>query len=242
MGSSDSKQKKTTAVYFALLLIGLILGAGVTYTISQSQISGLETQVGQLRSDLTGGKAELEKAKAPRVPASVPVTLDPKTTALLLLDFRPANCYRRASCNATLPNVQGLLAKARSAGVAVLYTNVPVRELSNRTGDTVLTNDRGANKFYATELENWLKGKGIKTVIIGGVAANGAVLYTAFEAALRGFTVIVPTDAIASDNEYIQTYTLFQLLNQPGRSNPENKPLAPTAITLSSTTLITFGP
>ncbi len=231
---SDSRPRKAIVIYTALLLIGLIFGAGLAYTLYQSQTSGLETQVSLLRN-------ELVKAKAPQIPALVPVTLDPKTTALLLLDFTTGTCYRRASCNATLASVQTLLAKARGASVPILYTQQPVQALVNRTGETVIANDRRANKFYATELENWLRGKGIKTVAIAGVAANGAVLYTAFEATLRGFTVVVLGDGIASDNDYIQTYTLFQLLNQPGRSNPQNKPLASSAITLSSTNLISFG-
>jgi nicotinamidase-related amidase len=105
----------------------------------------------------------------------------------------------------------------------------------------VITNDKGADKFYGTELETWLKDRQVKTVVITGVATNGAVLYTAFAASLRGFTVVVASDGVASDNDYVQSYTLFQLLNQPGHANPENKPRAPNAVTLSTTALIRFG-
>ncbi len=229
---------RVVAVNLVLLLGGLVLGSGIASVLLQSRINALETQVSLLQSGL-------QNATASRVPALVPVTLDSKTTALLLLDFTTSSCYRRASCNATLPTVQTLLAKARAASVQILYTRLTgpiVQPLLNRTGETVITNDQAADKFYSTDLENWLRGKSIKTVVIAGVAANGAVLYTAFEATLRGFTVVVPADGIASDSNYIQNYTLFQLLNQPGRANAQNKPLAPSAITLSSASLISFVP
>ncbi|MGA2783651.1 MAG: isochorismatase family cysteine hydrolase [Candidatus Bathyarchaeia archaeon] len=143
-------------------------------------------------------------------------------------------------CNVTLPNVQALLSKARSAGVPIVYTKIPVRELQNRTGETVITNDRGPDKFYGTVLDTWISDKQAKTVVIAGILTNGAVLYTAFAATLRGYKVVA-ADATVSDSEYIQTYTMFQMLNQPGRSNPENKPLAPNAVTLSTVPLIQFG-
>jgi len=214
----------------AALLIGLMVGAGAAYMI-------LQTQLSQLRNDL----ATARRLSAPNLPAFVPVSLDPKSTALLLLDFSPNICYRRAPCNATLPNAQALLAKARAAKIPILYTRIPVAELSNRTGETVMMSDRGAVKFYTTELEAWLNDKQVKTVIIAGVAGNGAVLYTAFGASMRGFTTVVVADCVASDTDYIQTYTLFQLLNQPGRPNTENKPLVPGAVTLTTVSLIQFS-
>jgi nicotinamidase-related amidase len=143
-------------------------------------------------------------------------------------------------CNVTLPNVQALLSKARSAGVPIVYTRIPVRELQNRTGEAIITNDRGPDKFYGTVLDTWINDKQAKTVVIAGILTNGAVLYTAFAATLRGYKVVA-ADATVSDSEYIQTYTMFQMLNQPGRSNPENKPLAPNAVTLSTVPLIQFG-
>jgi nicotinamidase-related amidase len=230
---SSKTQRRRSVIIIAALMIGLMVGAGAAYMI-------LQTQLSQLRNDL--GTAR--RLSAPNLPAFVSVSLDPKSTALLLLDFTASNCYRRAPCNATLPNVQALLAKARTAKLPILFTalgRVPVTELSNRTGETVISNDRWADKFYGTELEAWLRDKQVKTVVIAGLAANGAVLYTAFSASLRGFTVVVVADGLVSDSEYIQTYTFFQLLNQPGRVNVDNKPLAPNAVTLSTVSLIQFG-
>jgi nicotinamidase-related amidase len=228
MISSSKRSGRLHAILVAVLIIGLLIGAGGAYLFLKTQLVELASQ--------------LEKAKAPSLPPLASVSLDTRSTVLLLLDFTPAICYRRASCNATLLNAQALLAKARSAGIPITYTRSPVVELSNRTGEVVIANDKGADKFYNTELDAWLRDKGSKTVVIAGIAANGAVLYSSFEAALRGYTVVVAADSVVSDSEFIQNYTLFQLLNQPGRSNPENKPLAPSAVTLSSVSLIRFKP
>jgi nicotinamidase-related amidase len=112
-------------------------------------------------------------------------------------------------CNLTLPKVQVLISKARSAGVPIAYTRIPVQEISNRTGEIIITNDRGADKFYGTALDSWLRDRQAKTIIIAGIVVNGAVLYTALEASLRGYTVVVPADATISDSEYGQGYALY---------------------------------
>jgi len=71
------------------------------------------------------------------------------------------------------------------------------------------------DKYYNTDLEKILKNKGIKTVIICGTAANGAVLHTATAAAVRGFQVIVPVDLMSADL-YAEQYTAWHLVNAPG--------------------------
>lgn len=49
-------------------------------------------------------------------PELKPVTVDPKTTALLMLDFMNQNCGKRPACVASLPAMKKLLAAARSKG------------------------------------------------------------------------------------------------------------------------------
>jgi len=220
----------------AIVMIALVIGAVGEYVILRTQISQLTNETISTRGQIS----ESGRMPPPKFPAFAPVSLDSKSTALLLFDFTSSICYRRVSCNATLSNTQVLLAKARLAKVAILFTRVPVNELSNRTGEMVIMNDKGADKFYGTELEVWLKANQVKTAIVAGVSANGAVLYTVYGLSLRGVAVVVVTDGISSDSDYIETYTLFQLLNQPGHSNTQNKPLAPNAVTLSTVQLIQF--
>jgi hypothetical protein len=46
---------------------------------------------------------------APPPPVLKPVTVDPKTTALLMLDFMNQNCGKRPACVASLPAMKKLL-------------------------------------------------------------------------------------------------------------------------------------
>jgi hypothetical protein len=47
-------------------------------------------------------------------------------------------------------------------------------------------------------------------------------------------------DGISADSRAIMRFSLFQLLNAPGFPNAANTPLAPSAVTLSRTDLISF--
>jgi len=54
---------------------------------------------------------EWANVKAPPAPELKPVTVDPKTTALLMLDFLPGfYCAEKQRCVDTLPTVKKLLA------------------------------------------------------------------------------------------------------------------------------------
>ncbi len=72
------------------------------------------------------------------------------------------------------------------------------------------------DKFYGTELEAFLRMKGVKSVLIVGTAAEGAVLHTATAAAIRGFDVVVPVDCMSSSEMYAEQYTAWHLVNAPG--------------------------
>ena len=72
------------------------------------------------------------------------------------------------------------------------------------------------DKFFETDLEAYLNGKGIKQVIITGIATEGAVLDTSIGASLRGFKVVVPVDGTASASLYAEQYVAWHLMNAPG--------------------------
>lgn len=84
-----------------------------------------------------------------------------------------------------------------------------------------------------TGLEKMLKDRGITTVVPVGTAANGAVLYTASAAALRGFNVIVPVDGMSGDgkNTYIEQYVAYNFISAP---------VVSSKITLTRTDMIKF--
>ena len=163
-----------------------------------------------------------DAVKAPPAPELKSVILDAKATALLLLDFNKQTCNaeRRPRCIASIPKVQELLEEARSKGFTIIYslsagaTSTDIaRELAPRKGEPVVT--AGPDKFMGTDLEKILMDKGIKTVIVTGTAAHGAVLYTASGAAFRGMQVILPVDGMSAENTYAEQYTAWHLANAP---------------------------
>lgn len=164
---------------------------------------------------------EWASVKAPAAPALKPVTVDPKTTALLMLDFMKQNCGQRPRCLATIPAVKKLLAEARAAKATVIYTkfgkttwdDIVDKDLAPAKGEADFTSF--ADKFLNTDLDKTLKAKGITTVITVGTAANGAVLYTGSGAGLRNYKVIVPVDGISSVDAYSEQFSTWQLANGP---------------------------
>lgn len=181
---------------------------------------------------------EWQSVKPPPPPELKPVTLDPKSTALLMLDFTQQICGPRPRCVATLPKVQKLAAAARANNVLVVHSLAGQMTPADILGDVAPQGDEpsvrsGANKFLRTDLEKILKDRGVATVIVTGTAAHGAVLNTAAAAALLGLKVILPVDGMSASDAYPEQYTAWHLANAPGGIGPQ--------VTLTKTDLIKFG-
>ena len=173
----------------------------------------------------------------PKAPDLKPVKVDPSATALLVLDIEQRTCdlERRPRCIDSVPKIKSLVTKARAKGMLVVYSltskgtkETILKEVAPLEGESVVKSS--VDKFYGTELENILKENGIKTVILVGTAANGAVLGTAIGAAMRKLNIIVPVDGM-SDNPYSEQYVAWHLVNAPG-----TKPLT----TLTQINMIEF--
>lgn len=169
---------------------------------------------------------EWNTIKTPPAPELKSVTVDPKVTALLLLDFNKqvCNAEKRPRCIASLPKVRTLLKAARNNGVFTVYSlsaGATVADIAKEVKpfgmEPVVTS--GPDKFLGTDLEKILKDKGIKTVIVTGVAAHGAVLYTAGGAAFRGMQVIVPVDGMSAESAFAEQYVAWNTVNAPRVSN-----------------------
>lgn len=164
---------------------------------------------------------EWQNIKAPPAPKLTSVTLDPKTTALLVIDIikQTCNMQRRPRCVAAVPKIQKLLAEARAKGVYVIYSLFPspspatfpnpkisdyVPEVAPKGNEPVVT--AFVDKFILgdkdTGLQKMLQDRGIKTLIPVGIASHNGVLFTSVSAALRGFNVVVPVDGMAGNNAY----------------------------------------
>jgi nicotinamidase-related amidase len=65
--------------------------------------------------------------------------------------------------------------------------------------------------FYSTTLDILLAYLGAKTLILTGMAANICVLFTANDAYMRDFHLVVPADCVASNTEEENRYALEQM-------------------------------
>lgn len=158
----------------------------------------------------------------PPAPELKEVTLNAKETAFLILDIQKSTCNpeARPRCISSLPKIKDFLQKVRAAKMMVAYSLAGTATIEDILPEAALVAGEpvvrsSVDKFYNTDLEKILKDKGIKTVIICGTAANGAVLHTATGAAMRGFQVIVPVDLMSADL-YAEQYTAWHLINAPG--------------------------
>jgi len=169
--------------------------------------------------------------KAPPPPALKDVAADTKTTALLLLDFAgaqdpskgPCNSKTKPRCIASLPKMEALLKRARDAHVYVVYsvaghaTRADIATAIAPDADDPVVRS-GPDKFIGTDLGKLLAAHGIKTVIVTGTAAEGAVLDTATDAALHGMNVVIPVDGMSSTDRYAEQYVAWHFANAPGVS------------------------
>ncbi len=159
------------------------------------------------------------KVKAPPPPELKPVTVDPKTTALLILDMVSVNCNVRPRCVASVAPLKKLHDAARAAGAMVFYTIVgpgnPTAEgivdkaMMPREGEWIV--QRGPDKYLGSDLEARLKTRGIKTVIVTGTSAQGAVVGTGSGSAQRGYQVVIPVDTMSAEAEYNEQYAAYHL-------------------------------
>jgi nicotinamidase-related amidase len=181
---------------------------------------------------------EWANVKAPSALEVKSATVDPKTTALLLLDFQKPNCPNRPRCMASLPAAKKLLDEARAKNVLVVYTTSgmanadAIRPEVAPNGKEPLVRAASVDKFTGTDLEKILKDKGVQTVIISGTAAHGAVLYVGSDAAVKGFKVLVPVDLMSSEDLYYEQATAWLLAKGTGGIAPK--------VTLTRSTMIKF--
>jgi nicotinamidase-related amidase len=170
---------------------------------------------------------EWASAKAEAAPELKPATIDPKTTAFLVMDLVKGSCNaeRRPRCVASIPTIEKFLTEARGKGVTIIHTVAGsggvadiLPPVAPKEGETVLTGTV-ANKFIRTDLQKILKDKGITTVIPVGTAAHGAVLFTGSEAAFLQFKVVLPVDGASSENLFAEQAVTWLFARAPGVSN-----------------------
>src|ERR1051326_6262015 len=150
--------------------------------------------------------------EGPNRPEAKPVTLDAKTTAVLVLDLN-ARCHdAKQICNKLTPRLGEFLEKARAASVLIVYSvsasakGTPLGEvatpLKRRDNEPVIYPD-AFDKFTGGELQPLLKDKGIKSLVVTTAAR------------MHRYAVVVPMDGMVANSNYEQEYTFHQFTVLP---------------------------
>lgn len=176
-------------------------------------------------------------ARNPDLHGSVP---DKSPVALLLIDVindmeweDGALLYRHARPMAN--RLLKLKQRARAAKIPVIYVNdnfgkwrsdfrrtisaalahktrgAPIIRLLKPSADDYFVLKPKLSAFYATPLELLLSYLEVKTVILTGVAGNMCILYSAMDANLRDYNIIIPSDCVASNTLKANQQALRQM-------------------------------
>ena len=160
---------------------------------------------------------------------------DDSPVALLVIDM--INAFEFDGAEKVFPRaleaakaIAALKARAADAGVPVIYVNDnfgkwrsdfrtllehclkssgrPIAELLRPHDDDYFVLKPRHSGFHSTTLEVLLAYLGANTLVLTGVAANNCVLFTAHDAYMREFRLLVPRDCVASESEADNRYAL----------------------------------
>ena len=166
------------------------------------------------------------------------VVVNPEKTALVVIDMQKDFCCEDGALfigegvEEIIPRIRGLIEKTIQKKVHLIFTQdwhsrddkefeiwgqhcvrgtrgaEIIDELSPFLKEAYVVKKQKYSDFFGTDLDLHLKEKGIKTLIIVGVATNICVLHSAIDASLRGYEIIVPVDCVAALSDYEQEYGL----------------------------------
>ncbi len=168
------------------------------------------------------------KKGAPNVPEPTAIALDRITTAVVVLDLGTRCDDPGATCAELLPPVGKFLERARTAGVAIVFSlslrdretklGVVASTLKRRESETIVY-PNSFDKFFGGELRDVLQQIGANNLVITGSATNVAVMYTTTTAVrVYKYDVVVPVDGVIASSDYEQEYALHQLHALPAGS------------------------
>jgi nicotinamidase-related amidase len=187
----------------------------------------------------------MQTLQMPAMPEPARVTLNPKTTALVVLDYVEDICATQPKCKSQmLPAMTPFMGRVRKAGMVVAYgtraQNMThwLPQVAPAEGDIKIVNT-AQDRFYNTDLDKALKAKGITTLIIVGWKVSGSVTYTSVGAMARDYTVVIPVDTTTAASDYETAIGFYNVLNS-GNANLSNQPLKAKSVTLSRTDLVAF--
>lgn len=174
------------------------------------------------------------------------ITLDPRTTALILIDLQHGIVPRAdgpRSGEQVVRTAQTLAQRFRNAGAPVILVHVGftpetmpsqtvdrpslppegtplefsefVPDLRQPSDIVVLKHHWGA--FTGTDLDLQLRRRGVRTVVIAGIATNMGVESTARSAWELSYDVVIAEDACASRSAELHAFAIEHILPQISR-------------------------
>ncbi len=174
------------------------------------------------------------------------LTLDPKSTAVVLIDLQNMIVSRQLAPHAASDVVErsAALAEAvRLGGGTAVYVHVLVTDILSlpadranprpqgpippeaselspaagfRQGDVLITK-RQWGAFYGTNLEQQLRRRGIRTIVMAGIATNMGVESTARAAHDQGYELVFAEDAMSSLNAEFHKFSVENIFPIMGR-------------------------
>jgi nicotinamidase-related amidase len=176
-------------------------------------------------------------AKNPDLHGNAP---DKAAVALLLIDLIndlefPEGEELLAMTLPIVPRIAQLKQRCKTAGVPAIYVNDnfgrwqsnfntqvehclqagvrgrPIAEQLRPEEDDYFVLKPKHSGFFSTSLEILLSYLQVKTVILTGIAGNNCVLFTAHDAFLRDFHLLIPGDCVASNTAADNEHALAQM-------------------------------
>ena len=163
--------------------------------------------------------------EGPNKPKATPITLDTRSTAVVVLDMSTRCHDPKECCSKLLEPLGEFLERARSFDVPIIFTvSASARgtvmaevapALKRRAIEPVIYPD-AFDKFTGGELLGLLNWAGAKRVIVVGSSTNIAVLYTCSTAArVHNFEIVLPLDGINTRTQYEHDYSIHQFTVLP---------------------------
>jgi nicotinamidase-related amidase len=87
----------------------------------------------------------------------------------------------------------------------------PLAELLRPDDDDYFVLKPKHSGFYSTSLDVLLQYLGVRTLVLTGFAADICVLYTANDAYMRDYAIVVPSDCVASESAELRKAALEQM-------------------------------
>jgi len=173
--------------------------------------------------------------------------IDPKSTALILTDLQHGILGRTLapySGSQVIDKAAALAARLRERGGTVVYVRVKLTELLHLPSDAptrdpnappppaiaseivpeaglqegdVVISKRQWGAFYGTDLDQQLRRRNIRTILLGGVATNMGVESTARSAFDHGYPLVFIEDAMTSISAEVHQFAVQHIFPRMGR-------------------------